>query len=54
VDPAYGNEELAAARREVARLTHAAAALARDQEALVGELERAVEKREAIGTKASA
>ncbi|KAI3426120.1 hypothetical protein D9Q98_008499 [Chlorella vulgaris] len=52
VDPAYGNEELAAARREVARLTHAAAALARDQEALVGELERAVEKREAIGTKA--
>jgi hypothetical protein len=51
VDPAYGNEELAAARRQAARLTHAAAALARQQEALVGELERAVEKRELIATK---
>ena len=49
VDPAYGNEQLAAARKEVARLSHAAAALARSRQALVGEL--AVEKREAIGTK---
>lgn len=35
VDPAYGNEELAALRKEVQRLTHTAGELARGQEALV-------------------
>ncbi len=35
VDPAYGNEVLAALRKEVQRLTHTAGELARGQEALV-------------------
>lgn len=35
MDPAYGNEELAALRKEVQRLTHTAGELARGQEALV-------------------
>ena len=51
VDPAYGGEELAALRKEVARLGQAAGELARGQEALVGEMERAVVKREAINVK---
>ncbi|PRW44941.1 Coiled-coil domain-containing 40 isoform C [Chlorella sorokiniana] len=52
VDPAYGNEELAALRKEVQRLTHTAGELARSQEAMVQEMERAVAKREVISTKA--
>lgn len=51
VDPAYGNEELAALRKEVQRLGHAAGELLREQEALVSDMERAVAKREVIGTK---
>ena len=51
VDPQYGGEELAGLRKEVQRLAHAAGELAREQEALVGEMERAVAKREVIGTK---
>jgi hypothetical protein len=53
VEPAYGGEELAALRREVVRLGQAVGELARGQEALVGEMERAVVKREAIATKVS-
>ncbi|KAL4448619.1 hypothetical protein ABPG75_005838 [Micractinium tetrahymenae] len=52
VDPAYGGDELAALRKEVQRLGHAAKELARAQEGLVADLERAVAKREVIGTKA--
>lgn len=50
IDPAYGGEELAALRKEVQRLGHAAGEGARAQEALVQDMERAVGKREVICT----
>lgn len=54
VDPAYGGEELAELRKEVQRLGHAAGELARAQEGLLADLERAVAKREVIGSKVRA
>ena len=53
MDPRYGSEACQALRAELARARHAADGAAQRREGLVQALERAVDKRELIDTKAS-
>lgn len=51
IDPTYGNEASAELRKEISRLQHRYGDLLREQERLVGEMERAVLKRAVISVK---